>query len=265
MKRVNIRNGLNQRMHEILGTDYETIENSENIPNITPWSIQAAMISNMRRIVSAIVGAIPGRAMYGLFMTKVTSNSILISSGYGFTQNGNVVILETPINFTIDESTNTKHVYLKHVMSFIDGDLYDDGKKTGFYNKSGLEDIVYDDLAASKKNDVNSVANSIVEITDSSSNTNHDVVYLGSLTFTDNVITTVYNSELRGLEPNNIYGDLFQVKKFNCNQEAFFNGNASFYGGISILNAVSCELKVLDIEENEKTLTFVNGILMSIE
>jgi len=230
MKRVNIRIGLKQRMNEILGTDYSVIDDSGGLPDITPWSIQAAAIANMRRIVSAITAGGQGRPMSGLFISKAGDTRISIRSGYGFTRSGNVVVLDNSIEYQIDDNTNTRHIYLKHIMATVDGDDNIDGKKTNFTGKSGYEDIVYDDLAASKKGDVQDVSERIVYITESASDSSDDVVYLGSVTFVDGKIVAdeVYNSELRGLEPNNPDGDKYIFRSLQCNGESSFNDDATF-------------------------------------
>jgi len=229
MKRVNVRIGLKQRMNEILGTDYSIIEDSGGLPDITPWSIQAAVIANIRRVVSAITAGGQGRPMSGLFISRVNDTKISIRSGYGFTRSGNVVVLENPIEYQIDNNTGTKHIYLKHIMATVDGDDNIDGKKTNFTGKSGYEDIVYDDLAASKKGDVQDVSERIVYITESASDSSDDVVYLGSVTFADDgKIDSIYNSELRGFEPNNPDGDKYVFRSLQCNGEALFNGETTF-------------------------------------
>lgn len=200
MKRVNVRSGLKQRMNDMLGSD--AAEDGDGIPGITPWSIQAAMITNLRRIVKALAGGTIGRPVEGLWMTAGAGLSYSIGAGFGFTSGGDIVVFETPVAPTIsDSSDGNKHIYLKHKMGAVDGQTYADGMWTGFIGGSPPEDIVYDDFAASKKDQVNSSWTDII-IEESSMVSNDNYVYLGYITVVSNAITAVVNNPARGFGPN---------------------------------------------------------------
>ena len=229
MKRVNVRNGLKQRMNEILGTDDGT---EGLVPGLTGWSIQSAMLHNLRRIVSALVGdAGFGRPMKGLWLTKNTNTQFQISSGFGFTNNGDIVVLEEPVDVDLLSTANgDRHIYLQHKMAARDGDLYpNDGKKTNFVGKEGYQNIVYDDYAA---------AGALLDqygdpiITQSATPvTGDDYVDLGHLTIAANIIDSVTNSDLRGIAPNTPSG-AYKLPSAEVTGDVTVGGNMTVEGQI---------------------------------
>jgi len=277
MKRVNIRNGLKQRMNEILGSDYGT---EGDVPGITAWSIQAAMIDNLRRIASGIVGDSPGRPMKGLWISKNSALNIAISAGHGFTPNGDTILVSAAITSDVDSANGTKYVYLRHKMGVVDGDVYDDGKKTNFIGKLGTQNIVYDDFAASKKNTVTSFASEIITISPTIISGDPDLIYLGSVEVDAADITEVINSKARGLAPNTPTGkyrlpgvDVTENSTFNAIVEFLsavtmsstlvVSGAATFNGGITAsgqAGVTDTNLEVGDGSGGSKTIKFQNGI-----
>ena len=235
MKRVNIRYGLKQRMNDILGTDFGT---EGDVVGLTPWSIQAAMVANMRRIVSAIAAdSISGRPMSGLWMTP-NGSKVEITAGYGFTKNGDIVVLEVPVSYTATVSTpGTFHMYLKHEMGTVDGDLYADGKNTDFIGQEGFEDIVYDDKAASKKDTVQGIISELIEQS-TLVNDNPDWVYLGTITIAGSVVTVATYSDRRGfgVDPSGWY----QVPNIRTTADAHISGDFTVEGQI-IANILTVE------------------------
>jgi len=243
MKRLNVRYALKQRMNELLGSDTEA--DVDGIPGITAWSIQAAMLSNLRRIVSALANGTIGRPIKGLWITDAPAAGLgySIGDGFGFTPNGDVIVLETAISHTISEgSDGDKHIYLKHKMGVVDGDLYDDGRKTGFIGKAGLEDIVYDDFAASKKDTVSAFAGEIV-VEESGPISHNDYVYLGYITVESNEITSVTNNPARGFGPNDDSGK-FMMPGIRVTGESVFEAPVTFS------ELVSLNMALTDIESS---------------
>jgi len=230
MKRVNLRTGLKQRINEILGTDSGT---EGDVPGLTPWSIQAAMIDNLRRINAALVGDAQGRPMRGLWLTKSSALSVAISAGYGLTPAGDMVKTATSITSNVDSADGTEYVYLRHKMATIDGDTYNDGKKTGFIGKAGTQDIVYDDFAASKKDTIQSFVGEILVISSTPRPPDPDLIYIGSAEVLSNDITVITNSTSRGLSPNTPSG-VCRVAGLDVNGNSTFIGTVDINGDVEI-------------------------------
>lgn len=230
MKRLNIRTGLKQRMNEILGTD-SGIEG--DVPGLTAWSIQAAMIDNIRRINAALVGDVQGRPMRGLWLTKNSLLSIAISAGYGITPTGDMVVIATGITSAIDSANGTKYIYLRHKMAEIDGDIYTDGKETGFIGKAGTQNIVYDDFAASKKDTVQSFVSEIITISPTAISGDPDLIYIGSVEVLSADITEVTNSIARGLGPNTPFGEL-RTPGIDCYGHSNFRDQVDFHEPVTV-------------------------------
>lgn len=281
MKRVNIRNGLKQRMNDILGTD-SGIEG--DVPGVTEWSIQAAILDNLRRIGSAIVGDVQGRPMKGLWLSKTANLTISISAGHGITPSGDIVLIATNIISGVDSADGTKYFYLRHKMAAIDGNIYTDGKKTGFIGKAGTQDIVYDDFAASKKDTVQGFIADILTISPTIISNNPDLIYVGSVAVSGAVITVVTNSTSRGIGPNEP-GGRCRVPGIDSHGDSTFNkqvdfidavvmmstllvsGMATFDGGITSdgdVGVTDLTLQVGDGSGGSKLIKFKNGIFIGV-
>ena len=90
MRWVDFKNGIKARINEMLGTS----DNAAVGNPLTYWSLQSAMLTNLRRIVSSLVGdAANGRVMKGLRVQEESTNQINILPGFGFTNNGDIVYL----------------------------------------------------------------------------------------------------------------------------------------------------------------------------
>lgn len=192
MRRVSVKTGANLRVNEILG---ESITNDAT-GELTAWSIQSAMLENMRRIVRAMnVNDINGTKMFGLYAEADTPN-IDIEDGIAFTKGGDVIVVEAPISYEVQDLSNgDKWLYLKHVLSEDDGSDSNAGKETTFVDKRPPEEIVADDLASLKKSNVSNedVVNAIIELTTTES-PQKDRICIAKINVLDNVVTVVEQS-----------------------------------------------------------------------
>ena len=230
------------------------------IPALTPWSVQAAMLSNMRRIVSGIVGdSVCGRPMQGLTMVK-SGTKVTVNAGYGFTKNGNIISIGGA-GITFDPGTTLRYIYLVHKMAVVDGlDTVNnpDGKHTGFVGKSGQEDIVYDDYAGSLKDRVQVGAETILIRSTSQiasiddDERYNDLVYLGTVSTSE----TISNNIERGIPSKNEIITLQSViiNSLEVNGTATFNSGVEFFGAILIGNASD-----IGITTGSETLTAIHN------
>ena len=211
MRRVNVKDGMKQRLPKILGTD-EGVANTNGSYEITPWSIQAAMIENMQRIVSGMVGGVAGgRPVSGLVMSATGTDSVVnIASGIGFTQNGNMVILINNIFKSLPTTSATYHIYLKHILGILaESNTIPGGKKTNIIGSSIQKEIVYDDYASTNPSDITSTVVIVSTSTQLTDQTDH--VYLGSVVMVDGIIASVSNSQNRGLSSSSYQVYTFQA------------------------------------------------------
>jgi len=160
MRRVNIRNGIKQRMTEILGTDVTANVNpGVTDPGITPWSIQSAMLTNFQTVGKAIVGSASyGRVMDGLSLSgDLDATSFGISSGIGFTNNGDAIYLKKNITVPIDASiTGNAYIFLQYKISIL-AESGDNGGKNSQFIGSSSQEIVYDEFASTDPADPTSI------------------------------------------------------------------------------------------------------------
>ena len=226
MRRVNLRTGLKQRINEIIGTDYLT---EGDVPGVTIWSIQAAMLSNLRRIVSAFGASGYGRPVEGLWVTQSAPTSITIGQGKGFTQNGDVIVIPNNISSIVgDTSDGDRYVYLQHKMGTVEGDTNPAGKKTGFVGKPGSEDIVYDDLASTEVGALSQdIVDQIVVINSSAPPLDNDHIYLATVTMSGGVIDSINNTGKRGLSPSDPSGN-FLVDRLLVREDTTFADVVTF-------------------------------------
>lgn len=240
MKTVHIKNGLKQRVNELLGTDDndnpdESVD-TETVPGITSWSIQAAMISNIRRVVEGIVGLGGSRPMKGLWMNSTGLKTFEISFGIGFTGAGDIVYIESTLGVTLKVTTSDKlHVYVEHKMAEVPG-TDADGKSTNFIGKTGVENIVYDDYAASKKSSISlpgNFANIVIQSETELSDDN--LVYLGFINVSPTNITTIENTYTRGIGPNYPNNPTFTIfEDLQVQNETFLRGTVQMEGDVSV-------------------------------
>ena len=229
MRWVNFKNSLKQRLNEMLGVDNVNTVDEDKEPNY--WSLQAAMLVNLRRIVKALVGnAVWGRPMEGCDMSR-SGSSLRISSGLAVTPGGNIVVFNGATKSVGSYPDAWHNVFLEYKNTKIPetGGPADVGKSTYFIGQSGSEDIVYDDYGAL---DDGAATNVIIT---TSTVLNADYAYLGKVNIASGVISTdddVENSPERGLSPNLINGDdPFFVKniKVSGTNESVAYGEAEFY------------------------------------
>ena len=149
MRRVHVVDGIKERVNEILGTDTAN-ETPSGTPEITGWSIQAAMLENIRRVVAALVGdADFGRPIRGLSL-GFSGGAFTVSEGYGITKRGDVIWLRSGAIIPLSGGGQyvKHHLYIKYSEKLIDGTLYpDEGRKTSVIGEPGSYDIVYDGKA----------------------------------------------------------------------------------------------------------------------
>lgn len=149
MRRVHVIDGIKERVNEILGTDTAN-ETPSGTPEITGWSIQAAMLENIRRVVAALVGdADFGRPIRGLSL-GFSGGAFTVSEGYGITKRGDVIWLRSGAIIPLSGGGQyvKHHLYIKYSEKLIDGTLYpDEGRKTSVIGEPGSYDIVYDGKA----------------------------------------------------------------------------------------------------------------------
>jgi len=239
MKRVHVRTGLKQRLNDIIGQDSGTLDplgTAGTEQTITPWSVQAAMLDNMQRIVKGIVGdSVCGRPMQGLVMSWPGS-SVVITPGYGFTKSGNIVSVGGG-GLTFTPLAGTSYIYLVHKIAAINGQVYEDGKYTGFIGQAGQQDIVYDDLAASLKDSVSTISSQIVMISTTQVIGNDDLVYLGTVT----TPSTVSNNPERGipaLSDTVTLGNLIITGDINVSGDINVTGDTNISGDANVTGDV---------------------------
>ena len=163
MRRVQIVNNLKQRMNEILGTDFGSPTTNDWDPLVptvstdpvyalTPWSIQAAMISNLERLCAALVdNQALGKVLTGMVVTPSTFPNVTILPGKAVTPSGKLITLSGSIVDVAMGATNgnVRYIYLYYVLAAIDGDNDSRGRNTPFLGgPTKKRNIVYDELGS---------------------------------------------------------------------------------------------------------------------
>jgi len=196
MRRVSIKTGLNQRLNDILGFSTTAAKDP-----ITTWSIQAAMLSNLERIIKAIAGDNDGkgRVMKGLELSGLNSLTLSISPGIGFTDNGSVIWLQGGLSKTISPTAGNRYIYLKPEIVDVDASIEgnSEAKKTSFIDGSPQENIVADDKITSLKGNVQPKVDEVLVI---STTETHDLgyLYLGSLEVDGTKINNIIKTDKTG-------------------------------------------------------------------
>jgi hypothetical protein len=163
VRRVSIIKDLKQRLHEILGTDEGNsldpagteASNSfspDPVYNLNPWSIQSAMISNIERVCSALVGgSINGRVLSGMQISHTSGGMFVLQPGYCITPDGKMISLTSSISsiYIPTNINSTTYVSLNYVLVAINGDNDTRGRKTSFLGgPTKTRNIVYDEMGA---------------------------------------------------------------------------------------------------------------------
>lgn len=277
MRRVHVINGIKQRMNEILGTDTAN-ETPSGTPVITEWSIQAALLENMRRIVAALVGDSDfGRPIRGMNI-GFSGGAFTVPEGYGITKRGDVIWLRSGATVPLAAGAGKHHLYIKYGEKIVDGTLYPaEGKKTSVIGEPGSYDIVYDGKATYRSSgDVSELFTQVVSETGMSpSDPDADnYVYLG---WFDPYGSTLHPNGIRGLTDypsNEIDTDYVNTDNLNVGVQAIIK-TAQINSGILQLS-VGSTLKpsptttghtdnyVITTDAGPKTFSFVNGVLVSV-
>jgi hypothetical protein len=198
MKWVNVVVGMKQRFNDLWGKSDIEPDPADNSPNY--WSIQAAMLTNFRRIVKGITGSsAEGRPMEGCWITESTTNSIDISAGLAFTNNGDIIVFPGVSGHPLTTYGEvTVRVYLKHVNAEIPESTHPTiGKSVGLIGESGNKEIINDDSG------VLDDAGDVIELS-TDVEANPDWVFLGTVEslFGSILSNGIVNTSSRGLAPN---------------------------------------------------------------
>jgi hypothetical protein len=203
MRRVNVKIGIKERIHEILGTDYPSPSyGTGDFVDITKWSIQSAMMENVRRVVRGVVGdSDEGRVLRGMVLSEKTKSSISVSSGLAFTPSGNIIIFNKDITKSV-YGPGTKYIYANHDMAeFRESLLNPEGKKITLINIEGETEIVYDDKAAAAGDAIQSIVDDVISVYTASAPNDYSVL-LGTVVLdNDGKISSVTPTTLRGFAP----------------------------------------------------------------
>jgi len=209
-----------QRLPDILGDDSGTEESVDGgtVPGITAWSIQAQMIRNLQRIIKALIGGQLNDVNYGKIASGLTMTGgyslLQIRPGYGFTNFGNIVVVEGEMIYTsLQEGIN--HLTLLHRLANVNPNSQpissgNGGLTTNIIGTSDSYDVVYDDFAALCGTGITTEfwSNKIIR-RDSSKTKHDDGLYLGSV--------TVVGGEIDGntIISNRPYCGMFEDKDGN--------------------------------------------------
>lgn len=206
MRRVILKQGMQERLPEIIGTEI-----TSGSPDITPWSVQSAMIKNIRRTNRSIVGNDQhGRVMRGMVISKGGDSTIIISEGLGITYDGDIIEYGGQItNSTATFDDAEYFVYALHNL-----DIYtesesaspeDEGGKLTNILRAPQEEIVWDDYAGARGSSVGSFVSNVVTFQTSKTipGGNIGAVYLGKFTISGGIInnSTINNTASKGFAP----------------------------------------------------------------
>jgi len=207
MRWVNVIVGIKQRIGAILGNNIEELNGGD----LTYWSIQASMLENLKRVVKSLVGdSSYGRPMKGMWLTANTDDFIGISEGFGFTKNGEILVLEK--NLT-DINAPAEGVYIYIYLRYNSATLpeVDGGKNTDIIS-GGSAEIINDDIGTVNGSSIDK--DQIVE-TYAIATSDNDLIYLGYATKTGGSLV-ITNSTGRGIPPNGGSGTISQLPPFKA-------------------------------------------------
>jgi len=275
MRRVNIKTGLVQRLNDMLGQSVD-----DGTEGLTEWAIQTAVEENIRRVVKGIVGnSSYGRAMKGMLISRVDDNTIQVSAGYGFTNNGDIIVLSSAVELSTGSVDDTYYVFAKHDQIILpeneDGD--NGGKKTNFVAGGDSEEIVSDDLGAVRGGDITVDPSEIIEINTSQTLPSNSHVYLGEFQISDSVIATdsFVQASSRGLDPNDGSSN-YIVENIIVRQALSVAGAADFSGVVTTLSDLKVKgglkmgagetagLSTTAVVGSITSLVFVDGVLTQV-
>ena len=133
MRRVHVRRGILERLDDILGTDYGW--NGEGVPDITPWSIQSAMINNVERLCAGISGGSP----VGVVLSGLEISGPNVTPGIAVNSDGQLLHLENAIPHYCGSEG---YVWVVSEPCVLEGS--DGAHQSNFSNKRLPQSIVYD-------------------------------------------------------------------------------------------------------------------------
>ena len=199
MRYTIIKNGIQERINYLVGTNDTDPSGTSGFSGLTEWSVQASMIANIRRLVQALVGdnTSQGRVMKGLLLTQEgTTKYINIDSGIGLTPAGNIITLNeslTHLELTGAAEGNTFYVYLRYG----DGPTEDGAGGYSYYHESNImgttdtpKNIIYDDIISGAAS-TGTMKNQVTISTSTLNLSTNDGVYLGSI-YIDDITGDVY-------------------------------------------------------------------------
>jgi hypothetical protein len=203
MRFIISKNGIQERLNYLIGTNDTDPGTSTGTvgdsgpTNLTSWSTQASMITNIRRVVKGIVGnSTNGKIMSGLQISQVNDTDIAISGGIGFTVAGNIIVLNpSSIQITLANPVSQGQefpIYLMYGESFANPTIAIDYHLSEIMGTSQTPiNIIADDIC-SNTNDTTTIQDQIKTVTQNL-NTN-DGLYLGTVVVTQtdpSVIMTI--------------------------------------------------------------------------
>lgn len=285
MRLVDMKTGIKERLGDILGHSFG------GAPSGNDWSIQHAMLDNIRRVVKGIVGDSPtGRVLSGMMVEQSGANKIVVSGGIAFTGSGNVINIGASLKKSIT-GNGTRRVYVNHTRSVLAaGSSPYGGRKVSLVNKPGLFEIVTDDTATTKGGNVQESVDEVLTVTDGFATNPENSVEIATIELTNGAITSIKQSYFRGFGPppgkyqDVIYGissqeasefhkktffyDEVEFKRFGLltiDSETHIGSNATIRVHESGIPKRAITATIAYIEagtESTKYLKFINGILV---
>jgi hypothetical protein len=190
VRRINVLHNIKQRINQILGAGegsaipqswdplLPTLSN-DPVYELTSWSIQSAMLSNVERICSALVdNQARGKVLRGMtVIPDISFPYVTIVPGSAVTADGKLITLNGSLTNVPMGSTlgDVRYIYLYHVVATINGDNDDTGRNTPFLGgPTKKSNVVYDELCSIIGSDVNTEPYKSAVLSVSSSESNGD-------------------------------------------------------------------------------------------
>lgn len=140
MRRVNIITGIKQRLGEILGNGTSS--------DLTSWSIQTAMMSNLTALTKAMAGDNPyGRVLSGMNLSHVSGLTFRITPGFAISPSGGLISLQATLDFNIGSLDGTPYyIFAKYNVIQLTSGSQPGYKSTAVIGQNGSQNIVYDEV-----------------------------------------------------------------------------------------------------------------------
>ena len=240
MRRTNFLQSGNFTIPDIMGTNFGTVGDS---PGITPWSIQASMLSNFERLSLALKATAPkGRLLsYSDIVVSPGGDSVTVPPLVGISKLGNLIWIRKSLTLPLVVGSEYDIWAEFKVVPVPDTEPY--GRtvsRTGVFGNP-TEQIVHDESGAA---DENISASDILTTAEPG-----DGLFIGTA-FTDpvgikmNPDVGFYNTDGSGnlLVPA-IKSNFLECENLTCNQESFFTQQINSDGGIAVYNNQTIEVK----------------------